>query len=122
MSRILVNTNTGMFGEIHTPQDNLLGIRLAQAIIYHVFHKLRFPEFYCPLFETDLRTEVCELFVAYEELQRIPTEQLEALIDLGVGYMLSFNERLAELQERYQREPILLPQLSNRSSHVLLVV
>lgn len=122
MARILVNTNTGMFGDLYIPQDNLLGVQLAQAIIHHVFYKQRFPEFDCPLFKPDLRAEIYELFVVHEELERFPVEQLEALIDLGVGYMLAFKEKLAELQKQYQREALHLPQHSPRSSHVRLVI
>lgn len=122
MGRTLLNTNTGMFGSLVIPNNNILGVQLAQAIIHHVFYKQRYPEFQCPLLKTDLYAEIHELFVDHEDLCNIPMAQLDNLINMGVGYMLSFKECLEELQEQYDRQAMHIPQHSARSNHVLLVI
>lgn len=122
MGRTLLNTNTGMFGSLVIPYDATLGIQLAQAIVHHVFYKQRYPEFQCPLLKTDLYSEIHELFVDHEGLRNVPTTQWDSLINMGVGYMVSFLECLDELQKQHNREVIHLPQHSTRSDHVLLVI
>ena len=113
MGRTVLISRTDAFGDMWIPDEELLGVQLAQAIIHHVFFQRRFPEFTCGLFKVS---------EAHPDLSRIPLQHQDRLIDMGVGYMAAFMENLEDLQARYSREPLLISTNPILSNHVVMAV